>query len=352
MTMKCLQCEGEDLRWDDFVHSNAQGTFFHVLSWRDIIARNFGYKPFYLYVEENGQIAGILPLFLVKSMFSGKSLSSVPVGVYGGIVSRSEPATKLLLRQARELAHRYEVDHLEIRSNPYGLNENLDPQLNSEFKRNDQHVTFIQEIDPSDETNLARIPRKQRRMIRQAQKSGLRSLMDDCRLWDCFQVYAASLRNLGTPIYSYNFFQDLKKTFGERCHILLVEFQGKVVAGVMSFFYKDQVLPYYAGSLPNCRHLAPNDFMYWELMCYGAANGYKIFDFGRSKKDTGSFAFKRHWGFEPRPLPSFYYQVSGKEISNTASLNSRLQWAIKVWRRLPLKVTIALGPRIAPHLPW
>jgi lipid II:glycine glycyltransferase (peptidoglycan interpeptide bridge formation enzyme) len=117
-------------------------------------------------------------------------------------------------------------------------------------------------------------------------------------------------------------------------------------------FYKDQVIPYYAGSLPGFRHLAPNDFMYWALLSFGAANGYKTFDFGRSKVDTGSFNFKRHWGFEPRPLPCFYYQVGTKEISDTAALHSRLQWAIKLWRRMPLRLTMALGPRIAPHLPW
>jgi FemAB-related protein (PEP-CTERM system-associated) len=350
--MNCLQCNGDDPRWDEFVQATSQGTFFHLLKWRDIIARNFGYEPFYLYAENDGEILGILPLFLVKSLLCGKSLSSMPVGVYGGVVSRSEEASTLLLDQARELGHRYQVDHLEIRGNPYRQDENLAHNPGIRFARNDHHVTFVREIDRDEAANLARIPRKQRRMIRQAQKSGLRSSMDDSRLWDCFQVYAESLRNLGTPIYSYKFFQDLKKTFGDQCRILLVESQDKVVAGVMSFFYKDQVLPYYAGSLPNSRHLAPNDFMYWELMRYGAANGYKIFDFGRSKKDTGSFAFKRHWGFEPSPLPCFYHQLGGKEVSDTASLNSRLQWAIKVWRRLPLKVTMALGPRIAPHLPW
>jgi len=74
------------------------------------------------------------------------------------------------------------------------------------------------------------------------------------------------------------------------------------IAGVMTFFFRDQVVPYYAGSDFNYRRLAPNDFMYWELMRYGRENGYKIFDYGRSKQDTGSYHFKRHWGFEPEPL--------------------------------------------------
>jgi hypothetical protein len=30
-------------------------------------------------------------------------------------------------------------------------------------------------------------------------------------------------------------------------------------------------------------------------MKYGCENGYKVFDFGRSKKGTGSFDFKKRW---------------------------------------------------------
>jgi hypothetical protein len=130
-----------------------------------------------------------------------------------------------------------------------------------------------------------------------------------------------------------------------------VEYEGKAIAGVLVFFYKKQVLPYYGGALKECSHLSPSDFMYWQLMRYGAAHGYRIFDFGRSKQGTGSFNFKRHWGFEPRPLPYVYYPIKSQLIPDTSSLNPNLQWAIRIWRNLPLKLTMALGPRIVRHLP-
>ena len=247
--MQCLLCERDDPRWDAFVQASFQGTFFHLLGWRDLIARHFSYQPVYLYVEEGGEFLGVLPLFLIRSLLFGKSLLSIPLGVYGGVVSDSEEAATLLLQKAQELARRYEVSYLEIRGNPYGKDESFYPDDASTFKRNDGHVTFIREIDANEGSNLALIPRKQRRMIRQAQKSGLRSFMDDDRLRECYLVYAESLRNLGTPVYGFRYFQDLKKTFGDQCRTLLVEMQGKVVAGVLRFFYKDQVLPYYGGSL-------------------------------------------------------------------------------------------------------
>ena len=159
------------------------------------------------------------------------------------------------------------------------------------------------------------------------------------------------MRNLGTPVYGYPYFEKLVRGFGAACKVFLIEYGEKVVAAVMVFFYKDQVMPYYGGALKECFNLAPNDFMYWEVLRYGAAHGYKIFDFGRSKEGTGAFNFKRHWGFEPRPLPYFYYPIKSRQIPDTSPRNPKLQWAIRIWRSLPLKLTMALGPRIVRHIP-
>jgi FemAB-related protein (PEP-CTERM system-associated) len=158
------------------------------------------------------------------------------------------------------------------------------------------------------------------------------------------------MRNLGTPVFSYEYFKNLKEAFGENCRILLVTYREKAIAGVLTFLHKDQILPYYGGALKEYFHQAPNDFMYWELMSFGAANGYRIFDFGRSKIDSGSFDFKRHWGFEPRPLPYLYYRVNGKSLPDTSARNPRLQWAVKLWRSLPLRLTMAVGPHIVRHV--
>jgi FemAB-related protein (PEP-CTERM system-associated) len=351
--MQCLRCDSVDPRWDRFVQQSPDGTFFHLLGWRDLIARIFGYQPFYLYAEEYGEIAGVLPLFLVKSLLFGRSLVTIPLGVYGGIISHSEAAHALLSRSAEDLAGRLGVRYLEIRGNPYRNGKEALSLAAPEGRlvRKDLYVTFLRDIHSDPESNLACIPRKQRRMIRQAQKFGLRSIMDDDRLGDFYNVYAQSVRNLGTPVYGFSYFRELKRTFGEQCRLLLVEHRQQPVAGVVTFLYKDQILPYYGGSLPTFRHLAPNDFMYWELMSFGAARGCRVFDFGRSKKDTGSFNFKRHWGFEPTPLPYFYFRVNGAAIPDTSSLNPKLQWAVKLWRRLPLRLTKTLGPLVVRHLP-
>ena len=350
--MECSLFCDQDSRWDEFVLNHPAGTFFHLSTWREILQKSFGYQPMYLCVKDAGQIRGILPLFLVKSLLFGRSLVAMPVGVYGGPVGRDEQSLEALLQEATRLAKEHRVRYLEIRGNPYA--ESAISSLNgdaSRWSRKDLYVTFMSQMDSTDEGNLARIPRKQRRMVRQGDKHGLRATFDNGRLREFYNVYAESVRNLGTPVYGYTYFQNLVASFGDRCKILLVEFNRKVVAAVLSFFYRDQVLPYYGGALKEYFHLAPNDFMYWELMRHAASGGYKIFDFGRSKEGTGSYNFKRHWGFEPTALPYWYYAPNGHGLPDTSPLNPKLQWAIRVWRGLPLKVTNSLGPHIVRHIP-
>lgn len=351
--MECRTVVQDDGRWDEFISAQHAGTFFHLWGWRDVITRSFGHEPFYLCAEQAGEIHGVLPLFLVKSMLFGRSLVALPLAVYGGVVAKCDEARDLLLGKANELAKEHQVRYLEIRGNPYDAYSDAPGACGApaEWTRKDLYVTFIGAIDSEDDVNLSRIPRKQRRMIRQGQKQGLRSIFDKSKLPDFYQIYAESVRNLGTPVYGYAYFQEILKTFEHQCKLLLVEHEKRAVAGVLGFFYKDQVMPYYSGALKECFHLAPNDFMYWELMSYGAANGFKIFDFGRSKTGTGSYSFKRHWGFEPRPLPYWHCALNGRHVPDASPLNRKLQWAIRLWRSMPLKVTTALGPHIVRHIP-
>jgi FemAB-related protein (PEP-CTERM system-associated) len=339
--------------WDEFVLGHPESTFFHLWGWRDVLGESFGYKPYYLCVEEAGELAGILPLFLVRSYLFGKSLITIPLGMYGGPIAKNQRAEQSLLKAAEELLEAKNARYLEIRGNPYRATE-LSLRTEDDRKhyaRKDLYVTFIGEMASDPGANLAQIPRKQRRMVRQGQKHGLRVTFENDRLREWYAVYAASVRNLGTPVYSYKYFQKLLTRFQTQCKILLVQYERNIIAGVFSFFFKDQVLPYYGGALREYFHLAPNDFMYWELLSYGAANNYRIFDFGRSKQGTGSFDFKRHWGFQPRPLTYWYRSGDGHTVPDTSPLNPKLQWAIRMWKNLPLPVTMGLGPVISRHLP-
>src|SRR5437899_2009896 len=156
---------------------------------------------------------------------------------------------------------------------------------------------FRKEILPDVDANMLAIPRKQRAMVRKGIKNGLTSTID-ATPDRFFALYADNVHRHGTPALARRYFDALLRVFGPDCEVLTVSApDGRPVSSVMSFYFRDEVLPYYAGDDMTARDLAANDFKYWELMRRACVRGLKVFDYGRSKQGSGSFAFKKNWGF-------------------------------------------------------
>jgi len=327
-------------RWDEFVAGCSEATFFHRAGWKTVIERAFGHRTYFLYAEAGGRIEGVLPLAEVESLLFGHTLVSLPFCVYGGIAAQSERARYALDGAARALAERLRVDHLEYRG--------LTPQ-HPDWVHQELYVTFRKPIDPDVERNLLAIPRKQRAMVRKGIKAGLKSEIDD-GVERFFAAYADSVHRLGTPVFPKRYFQILREVFGPDCEVLAVTHDGQLVAGVLSFYFRDEVLPYYGGGTASARELAGNDFMYWDLMRRACERGIRVFDYGRSKRGTGSFDFKKNWGFEPQPLHYEYLLVKGKRVAEHNPLNPKYRLFIKLWQRLPLPLANLIGPHIVKSL--
>jgi FemAB-related protein (PEP-CTERM system-associated) len=232
------------------------------------------------------------------------------------------------------------VDALEMR--------NFAPR-ESDWPAKDLYVTFRKEISGDRDENLKAIPRKQRAMVRKGIKAGLEGrVADDLDVF--FPIYAESVRNLGTPVFPKRWFKALRDVFPEECELSIISHQGTDIAGVMSFYFRNEVLPYYGGSRPAARSVAGNDFMYWDLMCRAAERGVEVFDYGRSKQGTGAFSFKKNWGFTPQPLHYEYYLVKADRIPEVNPNNPKYRYFIEAWRRLPLPLANVLGPVLARNL--
>ncbi len=332
---------GDRRRWDEFVDHCPDATFFHRAGWQEVVERAFGHDTYFLYAEQDGDIRGVLPLGHVKSLLFGNALVSAPFGVYGGIAAADQAAFEILARAATDLAEELNVDYLEMR--------NLQPR-HAEWLGKDLYVTFRKEMDPDPEANLMAVPRKQRAMIRKGIKAGLRAEEDE-GIDRFFRAYSESVRNLGTPVFPRRFFALLHDVFGDDCRVLTVTTSsGELVSSVMSYYFRDQVLPFYGGGTAAARALKGNDFMYWELMRRSCEQGIRVFDYGRSKKGTGSYRFKIHWGFEPEPLYYEYLLVGADEMPEVNPTNPRYRLFIEGWKRMPLWLSQRLGPLLARNL--
>ena len=160
------------------------------------------------------------------------------------------------------------------------------------------------------------------------------------------RIYAESVRNLGTPVFSRTYFQVLRAVFGAQADVLTVLDGGRPLASVLNFYFRDEVLPYYGGGIFAARGRAANDFMYWEVLRRAGERGCRLFDFGRSKIGTGAFAFKKNLGFDPAPLHYRYLLRPGAALPDHNPLNPKYRLFIAAWKRLPLPVAKLLGPPI------
>jgi FemAB-related protein (PEP-CTERM system-associated) len=322
-------------RWDSFVQSCPDATFFHRAGWKYVIETSFGHRCYFLYAQRAGAICGVLPLVHIKSALFGNSLVSTGFTVGGGPAVTDVDALPVLEGAASDLADQLDVDFLEFRSGT---------QSRSDWANNaGLYVHFAKPIGPDSENDMLAIPRKQRAMVRKGIKAGLTSVIDD-HVDRLHPVYAESVRNLGTPVFSKAYFRNLLETFSPDLDIVTVVRDGQAIASVMNFYFRDQVLPYYGGGVLAARNVAGNDFMYWEVMRRAVDRGCRKFDFGRSKQGTGAYSFKKNWGFEPQPLTYEY------KLRKLKPLNPKYRFFIAAWKKLPLPVAGLLGPYIVRNL--
>ncbi len=328
--------------WQAYVHAHPSATVFHMMAWSRAVEAAYGHRPMHLTAWSGDRLVGVLPLFLVKSIFVGRVLVSVPYATYGGILADSDEAAKAILVAADELARQSEVEYLELRhrdANKLDL-----PEI-------ERYDTFRKFLPENPEDVLPSLPKK----TRAAARKGLESLTVDIRpdlLDSVYELYSFTMRRLGSPNFKRRLFHELQDGYGEDCACLVVKDGDKPVAGVVSYIFRDEIVPYFSGSLPEGMSKNANNVMYLKLMEYAIERGLRRFDFNRTRRDNyGPHAFKRYHGFEPSPL---HYQISlnkAKELPNLSPSNRKFVLAGRVWSKLPLWLTRSAGGRITKWIP-
>jgi len=327
--------------WNQYLSQSANGTFFHRAEWKNVFEGSLGHKAIYLLAKAGDEVRGILPLVHIRSRLFGNLLASLPFPAYGGVVAADDEATQALEKEARSLAGKLGVGYIEYR--------NRDGERPGLVTKSG-YVTFRKELPGTPDECMLMIPRKQRAMVRKGIKHELEARLED-HLENFYPVFSESYRNLGTPVLSRKYFEAIRQGFGDDCRVMTIFKENKPVSSVMSFYYRDEVIPYYGGSLSAARGLMANDFMYWELMRQSCESGIRIFDYGRSREGTGSYRFKKHWGFLPEPLHYQYDLVGLSAMPDLSPSNPKYRLAISAWKRLPTSLTRLIGPILARSLP-
>jgi FemAB-related protein (PEP-CTERM system-associated) len=327
--------------WDEFVRDQPGATLFHLAGWQRVIAHAYGHRTHYLVARRGTSLCGILPLVEIRSRLFGHSLISVGFFVYGGIVAEDEAARDALAAAAVERGQRLAVGHIELRSECASLADWI--------TKSELYATFRRELAVGENKAMAQVPRKKRADLRKSLNAGLtvESGSDPCAF---YAVYAQSVRDLGTPVFPRRLVDAIAQEFAPICELSMVRQREQPLAVLLSFYFRDQVLPYYSGAVPEARALHAYDLLYWSLMRRAVARGARVMDFGRSKRGTGAFAYKTFWGFEPTPLAYQLKLIGAAKTPEVNPLNPKYRRMVAMWQRLPLAVANRLGPMLARQI--
>jgi FemAB-related protein (PEP-CTERM system-associated) len=333
---------GEENSWDAFVQSAEPGTLFHLSTWARVVEGEFGRRSCALVARRDNKISGVFPLSLVRSRLFGNCLVSSPLAVYGGICAADRESHDALLRAGSELGRSLDVKYLEMR--------NRTELFPTDLPGRDLYVTFTQDLSPGPEKLLQGLPRDTRYAVRKSQKAGL-EWVEGLDVRTFYEIYAQSVHRLGTPVFSRRLFETLRASFPGQCRIFGVRKGQTTIAGVFCLYFRDQVLPYYGGALADFYKDSPNNFMYWSLIEQSCREGFRGFDFGRSKQGTGSFQFKSAWNMQVTELPYRYQLVRAKEVPQMSPVDKKFQLPVEAWKRLPFSWTKILGPQLIRQIP-
>ncbi len=341
-----LNDPNEARRIDEFVRAHPDATPFHLTGWSRAVEQGCNQKARYLVSQAgNGTVAAILPLSEIKSKLFGNALVSSGFAVGGGILSISEAAAQQLQNTALGHARSGGFPTIEIRGGKvFGEGWHIDTET---------YLSFARDLSADDEAELLAIPRKQRAEVRKAigfdltVETGTNQRDRDAH----YEVYATSVRNLGTPVFPRALFNAMLDELRDEADILTVRHEGRAIASVLSLYSGGTVMPYWGGGTADARTWRANDLMYYALMLHARKEkNCTRFDFGRSKAGTGPAAFKRNWGFEPQPISYAKCALDGAEFRDINPMNAKYRFQVAAWQKLPLWLANRLGPVLSRGL--
>jgi FemAB-related protein (PEP-CTERM system-associated) len=343
MTLTVEPFEGSAEEWDAALGGFEGGSFCHRMGWRSVMEDALGHRTFWRVARDaDGEIAGLLPLVRVRSRLFGDYLVSMPFLNYGGPLGSSE-ARQALAGWAADTAAELRVDLLELR--------NRLPQESGELVENARKLTVVKELPDTTEALWEKgLKAKVRSQVRRPLKEGMEIDFGPELLDDFYDVFATTMRDLGTPVLPRPFFQKISEALGDATIFAVVRHEGEPVAAGCGLSWQGEFEITWAGASRAHARLAPNMLLYWGLMEESVRRGMSAFNFGRCSPDSGTHRFKRQWGSEDHVLPWLQWSPSG--VPSTPDPDSpKFRAATNVWSRLPVGMTNVIGPRLSRVIP-
>jgi len=344
--MEIIEIKERGERVADF-YSNNEHLIFHTLEYQKFIQEAFGCKYLLSAAIEGEEIKAVLPIVKIKSKLLGSKIISSAYLEYGGPAGDEKFVCGMIdsLKKSEGLSREY--DYLEIRG---GL-EKFDVVLSSKLVKKDLYKRFVLELSDEEETWRS-IQKSKRKAIKKAMKNVEVKEIQFSDVDELYSLYCRNMHRFGSPPYAKKYFESFYKNLVDvgLANVFGAYINGKLVSALLGFTYQDRVHILIAVSDPKYMEYRPSDAMHWTFIKWACNNGFKWFDFGRVREESGQFEYKRKWGPTMMDLPSYFLLWNVDEVPVVDPTSSKYKLFLKLWRFMPLWFTKLVGHRLRKGL--
>jgi FemAB-related protein (PEP-CTERM system-associated) len=331
-------------RWETFVRRNGQVPLSRHPGWLMVLQQGLQHEPYCLEAIEEGRTQGLLPLAQVRSWLFGRFLVSLPYLNSGGVLADDPQVSQQLIDRSVQLADELQVRYLELRHETALAHSALTERMTGKV-----HMRLDLPASPQEMWN--HLPSKVRNQIRKGQRAGLTTTWGGEELLpEFYEVFSENMRDLGTPVYGILLFQSILQQFPGQAELAVVRSGPQAVAVALLLHGWGVSEAPSASSLRHYRSINANMLLYWHLLERSIQRGHRLFDFGRSTKESSTYRFKKQWGARQEPAEWQYYPRQGLPAEMRPE-NPKFQRLIRLWQRLPVSVTRLVGPWIVRGIP-
>lgn len=300
--------------WRDFVGNVSGSNIFQSPEMARVLGATKGFAPRTLAAESRGEIRALMLSNVISYRVAGLPLPAVRAVIVGGPLG--DPDAFSVLLNAHDAALGRRVLQAQIRN--LQAPTSLAPFVGAGFGWED-HLNFVLDLRKGEEGLLREMSKGRRKAIARAERSGLR-VVDLCpsELEGAYRILKETYSRAGIPLADLSLFRAAMHHLQPRSMLWAVGAMenGQFEATRFVLRWGGALYDWYSGSTTRGRNLHADEFLVWEVLTRGVAQGCSAFDFcgaGRPGEDYGPGEFKRRFGgslTNPGRLVKTYHRLA------------------------------------------
>ncbi len=343
-----------DPRWDVFVQDHPNGWITHLSGWKKVLENTFPHMRghyFALIDKDTNVIKAGLPIYEIHSWLTGNRLVSVPFATLCDPLTSSEEQSDALITKATELMVHLKCAHIEIRTHT-----NNSFFFNKPFGVNGDYKYHYLDLSKGEEVLWKNTSYKSiRYLINKAGKHNLqvKYAQNDDDILIFYKLYTDTRKRLGLPAQPYAFFKGVFDQFkgSGQVRILLACLDDRIITGHFHLNFNGRTSVEAMGEDNAFRNIGANQFLYWQGIRTACAEGYRIFDFGRTSIHNQKLIdFKKRWGTVETNLNTYFYVEGQKQIVVSSEKSPSYKLLRNLCRNSPARVYPLLSRFCYHHL--